>query len=100
MLIVLSPAKTLDFDSELRTRKHSLPTLVNDSAELVAALVQKSPTDLGELMHLSPALADLNAERYQDWEREFTIENSNYNHFQPAFSYLRHGIYSNYILNE
>ena len=88
MLIVLSPAKTLDFDSELRTRKHSLPTLVNDSAELVAALVQKSPTDLGELMHLSPALADLNAERYQDWEREFTIENS-----RPALLAFKGDVY-------
>jgi cytoplasmic iron level regulating protein YaaA (DUF328/UPF0246 family) len=88
VLIVLSPAKTLDFDSELRTRKHSLPTLVNDSAELVAALVQKSPTDLGELMHLSPALADLNAERYQDWEREFTIENS-----RPALLAFKGDVY-------
>ena len=88
MLIVLSPAKTLDFDSELRTRKHSLPTLVNDSAELVAALVQKSPTDLAELMHLSPALADLNAERYQDWEREFTIENS-----RPALLAFKGDVY-------
>ena len=88
MLIVLSPAKTLDFDSELQTRKHSLPILVNDSAELVKALIKKSPPDLGQLMHLSPALADLNAERYQDWEPEFTIENS-----RPALLAFKGDVY-------
>ena len=88
MLIVLSPAKPLDFDSELQTRKHSLPTLVDDSAKLVETLVKKSPDDLGRLMHLSPALADLNAERYQDWEREFTNENS-----RPALLAFKGDVY-------
>ena len=77
MLIVLSPAKRLDFDSELPTTKHSVPTLIKDSAKLVDELVKKSPTDLGQLMNLSPALADLNAERFQDWEENFTTQNSN-----------------------
>jgi len=43
--------------------------------------------------------SELKRIKIEDEKPEFTIENSNYNHFQPAFSYLRHGIYSNYILN-
>ena len=43
--------------------------------------------------------SELRRIKIEDEKPEFTIENSNYNHFQPAFSYLRHGIYSNYILN-
>ena len=76
MLILISPAKTLDFESALLTRKFSTPEFVSDSAELVGSLVRKSPAELGELMQLSPALADLNAARYQDWEPDFRFENS------------------------
>ena len=76
MLIVLSPAKRLDFESELLTSKHSVPALIDDSSELVQELVKKSPADLGELMNLSPALSNLNAERFQDWEEDFTTSNS------------------------
>ncbi|HAF69318.1 MAG TPA: peroxide stress protein YaaA [Acidimicrobiaceae bacterium] len=76
MLIVLSPAKRLDFESELLTHKHSVPAFIDDSSELVKELVKKSPADLGQLMNLSPALSDLNAERFQDWEEDFTTRNS------------------------
>ena len=76
VLIVLSPAKRLDFESELLTSKHSVPALIDDSSELVQELVKKSPADLGELMNLSPALSNLNAERFQDWEEDFTTSNS------------------------
>jgi len=88
VLIVLSPAKTLDFDSDLLTRKHSMPTLIKDSAVLVNELVKKSPAELGELMHLSPALADLNVERFQDWEENFTTENA-----RPALLAFRGDVY-------
>ena len=88
VLIVLSPAKRLDFDSELPTTKHSVPTLIKDSAKLVDELVKKSPTDLGQLMNLSPALADLNAERFQDWEENFTTQNS-----RPAMLAFRGDVY-------
>ncbi len=76
MLILISPAKTLDFETDLLTRKFSTPDFVNESAELVGSLVRKSPAELEELMHLSPALADLNAARYHDWEPDFHFENS------------------------
>ena len=88
VLIALSPAKTLDFDSELLTHKHSVPVLARESAELVKELVNKSPAELGQLMHLSPALADLTAERFQDWEEDFTTENS-----RPALLAFKGDVY-------
>ena len=76
MLIVLSPAKTLDFESKLPTRKTSTPVMVGDSAELIDVLVAKSPHDVASLMSLSSELAELNVERYQNWEPEFTTSNA------------------------
>ena len=74
MLIVLSPAKSLDYDSPLATEKRSEPTLLDQSDELIEILVTKSPRQLGNLMGISPDLAELNFERYQNWERPFTPE--------------------------
>tara|TARA_B100000676_G_C18022011_1_gene813217 strand:- start:243 stop:956 length:714 start_codon:yes stop_codon:yes gene_type:complete len=65
-----------------------MPTLIKDSAVLVNELVKKSPAELGELMHLSPALADLNVERFQDWEENFTTENA-----RPALLAFRGDVY-------
>lgn len=71
MLTVLSPAKTLDFESPLLTQKHSQPSMVAESAKLVKVLAGKSPDEIGELMSLSPKLAELNFERFQEWTTTF-----------------------------
>ncbi len=76
MLILLSPAKRLDYESPLPTRKRSVPSLTDHSAELIDVLVQKSPEDIASLMSLSPELAELNVARYADWEPESDTENS------------------------
>lgn len=76
MLLVLSPAKTLDYESPLLTKKHSLPEMIDDSKELIDELANKAPGDIAKLMHLSENLAELNFERYQDWSTEFTSENA------------------------
>ncbi|MBG01755.1 MAG: peroxide stress protein YaaA [Acidimicrobiaceae bacterium] len=76
MLIVVSPAKALDFDSPLATKKHSQPIMLKKSKELVSVLSTKSPDDLRSLMSISDSLAELNFERYQDWSTPFTTENS------------------------
>lgn len=76
MLIVISPAKKLDYESPVPAKRHTLPTMLDRSAELVDVMVKKSPNDLAELMHLSPALADLNAERFQDWDPDFAPDNA------------------------
>jgi cytoplasmic iron level regulating protein YaaA (DUF328/UPF0246 family) len=59
MKIVISPAKTLDFETKLPTRKHSQPAFL-DKAEIVhESLKDKSPAELSELMDISDKLADL-----------------------------------------
>lgn len=76
MLIVVSPAKSLDFESPLATRKHSEPTMLHRSRQLVEIMARKSPDDIERMMSISPALAELNFERFQDWEPPFTPANA------------------------
>ncbi len=68
MLIVVSPAKALDFESPLATRKFTVPTMMDEARQLVSIMARQSPDDLSSLMSISPALAELNFERFQDWE--------------------------------
>jgi len=76
VLIVVSPAKSLDYESPLPTRKHSEPLLLDRSAELVDLMAQKSPEEISTMMRVSPELGELNFLRFQDWERPFTTENA------------------------
>lgn len=76
MLIVVSPAKSLDYESPLATKKHSTPLLLDRASELVGVMAGKSPDDLVDLMHISPKLAQLNVERFGDWNMPFTTENA------------------------
>jgi cytoplasmic iron level regulating protein YaaA (DUF328/UPF0246 family) len=76
VLIVISPAKSLDFESPLATRKHSEPGLLERAAELVEVMRKKSPDELGEMMSISPSLAELNFERFHDWSVPFTPQNA------------------------
>lgn len=88
MIIVLSPAKTLDYESPLVTKKHTEPILRDRVAELVDILAGKSPADLRSLMSISDSLAELNSERYQDWEPTFTTENA-----RPAILAFKGDVY-------
>ncbi|NCG38018.1 MAG: peroxide stress protein YaaA, partial [Actinobacteria bacterium] len=72
MLIVVSPAKSLDYESKLPTKKYSEPRMLAHSNELVGVMAKKSPSDISELMHVSASLGELNHERFQDWEMPFT----------------------------
>lgn len=76
MLIVVSPAKSLDTSSTVWTKKYSEPRLLDRSSELVELLTSHSPTELAELLSVSPALAELNAGRYGEWSRPFTTTNA------------------------
>ncbi|TFW00765.1 peroxide stress protein YaaA [Oxalobacteraceae bacterium OM1] len=76
MLIVLSPAKTLDYDTPAPVSDHTLPDFAKHSAELIDTLRQLSPADIGSLMEISDKLAVLNAERYASWSRRFTLKNA------------------------
>ncbi len=76
MLFLLSPAKTLDYQSPLPDLPHTLPDFVEDSARLIEVLRRKSPQQLATLMDISDPLATLNAARYQAWSRKFTERNA------------------------
>ncbi|MEM9034970.1 MAG: peroxide stress protein YaaA [Actinomycetota bacterium] len=76
MLIVVSPAKSLDYESRLPTKKHSEPRLLDESAALIEVMRERTPADLVDLMGISESLAELNFERFQDWERPFTTGNA------------------------
>jgi cytoplasmic iron level regulating protein YaaA (DUF328/UPF0246 family) len=76
MLIVLSPAKSLDYSSPVKTRKHSQPTFLDDAENLVGTLREFSPDGLSELMNISPKLGELNVERYANWQKPFNTRNA------------------------
>jgi cytoplasmic iron level regulating protein YaaA (DUF328/UPF0246 family) len=76
MLLVLSPAKKLDYDSPVRTALHTQPLFVDQAAELIKVLKKKSVSDIAGLMKLSDALARLNVERYAAWKPQFGLDNS------------------------
>lgn len=70
MLMVLSPAKKLDYDTPVRTALQTRPVLPEQTAALIRVVRKLSAADLAALMHLSEALARLNAERYAAWVDE------------------------------
>lgn len=76
MLIVISPAKSLDYDSPVTTDKSSQPQFMKRSAELVEQLKELSPPQLSDLMGISAKLADLNFGRYLDWKPKATQANA------------------------
>lgn len=76
MLIVVSPAKALDFESPLPTRKFSEPEQLDRTRELVSVMRGKSPDDLSSMMGISAQLGELNFERFQDWSPPFTPDNA------------------------
>ena len=76
MLIVLSPAKTLDYETPPSTDIHTIPDFISHAAELVDILKRKAPAEIGTLMSISDALASLNVTRYGSWSTTFTFDNA------------------------
>jgi cytoplasmic iron level regulating protein YaaA (DUF328/UPF0246 family) len=76
MLIIISPAKTLDTEKQSITEKYSQPQFQEDAKILIGELQKMSPNRLSKLMKISPKLADLNWTRFQEWELPFTPENA------------------------
>lgn len=71
MLIVISPAKKLDYETPVKSGKFTMPDFLDDSAKLISTLRKYSAMDLAELMHLSMNLAELNFDRYYNWTKEY-----------------------------
>ena len=76
MIIVLSPAKTLDFESPPVTSNFSQPDFLQESARLVSRLKKLPAAQLQDMMEISPALAQLNAERFRAWKAPFDRANA------------------------
>ena len=76
MLMLLSPAKTLDYETPATTNSFSIPDYLGKSSELVKVLKQKSFLDLMELMQVSQKIAELNVERFNQWKLPFSTENA------------------------
>jgi hypothetical protein len=70
MLIVISPAKTLDLDTPPTTKLHSTPDFLDRSAQLIDVLRTRSPGQISELMGISDKLAALNVARYATWSTD------------------------------
>ena len=96
--IVISPAKSLDFESQLPTAKHTQPEFQEESVRLNRLLKKKSARSLKKLMSISEALAHLNYERNQQWSLPFDTDNS-----RPALFAFAGDVYRGldaYSLNE
>ncbi len=76
MLTVISPAKTLDFESPALTDEFSQPAHLTQSRKLMRHLRKFSSPDLSKLMNVSSGIADLNVERNRRWKTPFTRDNA------------------------
>jgi len=94
MLIVLSPAKSLDYKTPAKVKAPTLPEFALESAKLITDLKKLSPQDVAELMGLSDQLAALNVGRYRDWSKKFTEENS-----KPAIYAFNGDVYDGFDVN-
>lgn len=71
MLLVISPAKNLDYESPAVTKQVSKPDFLEHSAELIKALRELAPQDISQLMKISDKLGVLNYDRYQSWKKTY-----------------------------
>jgi cytoplasmic iron level regulating protein YaaA (DUF328/UPF0246 family) len=76
MLFLLSPAKSLDYETPAGDVPHTLPHFLDQAAELIDVLRPYSPQQIAELMDLSDALSVLNVARYEAWRLKFTAKNA------------------------
>ena len=76
MKIIISPAKSLDFDSELNSQNVSVPKFLEKTLAINSILKQKSPNDLMKLQSISEKLSDLNWKRNLEFSRNHSDDNS------------------------
>ena len=76
MLMLLSPSKTLDYETPVTTDSFSIPEFLEKSSELVKVMKEKSFLDLMELMEVSQKISELNVERFNQWKLPFSTKNA------------------------
>lgn len=89
MIILLSPAKTLDVETRSRVRQASQPQFLEQSSQLVNTLKTYSPKKLGKLMNISDSLALTNTERFEQWHTPFDTDNA-----RPCIQMFRGDVYT------
>ncbi|MEC5128262.1 peroxide stress protein YaaA [Verrucomicrobiales bacterium BCK34] len=95
MLAVISPAKTLDYESTLPSLRPTQPRLLDQSEALIKVLRKLSSSDLQALMGISEKLGDLNAERNQSWSVPFSSDNA-----RAALFAFKGDVYTGFTLDE
>ena len=76
MLALISPAKTLDYETALPTDTHTLPRLLDQSQQLIDVSRKLSASQIANLMSVSEKIANLNVERFRDWNADFSFANA------------------------
>ncbi|WP_285164679.1 peroxide stress protein YaaA [Shewanella goraebulensis] len=76
MLVLVSPAKTLDFDTAAKTSSFTQPTLLDHSQQLIEVCRELTPVDIASLMKVSDKIAGLNAARFSEWQPNFNLDNA------------------------
>ncbi|MFB3116597.1 MAG: YaaA family protein, partial [Gammaproteobacteria bacterium] len=76
MLIVISPAKTLDFETAPITKDHTQARFLKESRQLVSQLEKLTPAEISSLMNISDKLSVLNFLRFNEWKTPFTLNNA------------------------
>lgn len=89
MLILISPAKSLNYDVEIPNIEYSQPTFLKKSQELITELKKLKPNDIAKLMKLSDKLATLNYDRYHQFKAPFDKNNA-----KPALFVFNGDVYS------
>lgn len=89
MLMLVSPAKTLDYETPLPFDEYTQPELLEQSQLLINELVELTPKDVANLMKLSDKLAVLNVNRFQHWSLPFTQNNA-----RPAMYAFKGDVYT------
>ncbi len=76
MLTIISPAKTLDFDTPTASDSHTQPVHLTQSRKLVRRMRELSSQELSKLMRVSSNIADLNHQRFRKWKTPFNLDNT------------------------
>ncbi len=95
MLAVISPAKTLDFETTCPPHQVSQPQFMDEAETLISVLKKQSRPQLQELMGISEKLADLNFQRFKEWSRPFTEDNA-----RAALLAFKGDVYTGFSLNQ
>lgn len=76
MLVIISPAKILNFKTKSILSEFTMPEFLNDAAKLVKIVRQKTASELSELLEINSKLAQQNVERYFNWHKSFSLDNA------------------------